>query len=237
MFSTLIESRAARQRHPGGTAFSIGCHAALIGAALYLTYHADQAFAKPKEEQVKFVAVHKDVPKPVDRPKPPDAVVAPPPPKGFKILTAPIVIPDVIPNIDLSAAATNPNDYKTVGVPGGTADGVEGGQPRPIQSDQVYAAMQVERQAALAAGNIPPVYPSALRSGNIEGNVMASFVVDTLGRADMLTFTVLKSTHELFTDAVRAQLPRMKFIPAEVGGHKVRQLVQMPFMFTLSKQP
>jgi protein TonB len=34
---------------------------------------------------------------------------------------------------------------------------------------------------------------------------------------------------------VRVALRRMRFIPAEVGGAKVRQLVQMPFVFTLSR--
>ena len=38
-----------------------------------------------------------------------------------------------------------------------------------------------------------------LRSANVEGEVLAQFVVDTTGRADMSTFKVLKSTHELFT--------------------------------------
>jgi len=27
----------------------------------------------------------------------------------------------------------------------------------------------------------------------------------------------------------------MRFVPAEIGGKKVRQLVQMPFLFTLSR--
>jgi hypothetical protein len=34
---------------------------------------------------------------------------------------------------------------------------------------------------------------------------------------------------------VRAVLPSMKFYPAEVGGRKVKQLVQLPFAFKLNK--
>jgi outer membrane biosynthesis protein TonB len=30
-------------------------------------------------------------------------------------------------------------------------------------------------------------------------------------------------------------LGRMHFVPAEIGGKKVRQLVQMPFLFKLSR--
>jgi protein TonB len=46
---------------------------------------------------------------------------------------------------------------------------------------------------------------------------------------------VLKSSHELFTQAVKNALPNMRFYPAEVGGKKVKQLVQQPFTFSLSK--
>ena len=35
-----------------------------------------------------------------------------------------------------------------------------------------------------------------------------SVVVDTTGRADMSQFKVLKSTHDLFTNAVKASLPK-----------------------------
>jgi periplasmic protein TonB len=34
---------------------------------------------------------------------------------------------------------------------------------------------------------------------------------------------------------VRTALRRMRFVPAQIGGKKVRQLVQMPFVFTLQK--
>ena len=39
----------------------------------------------------------------------------------------------------------------------------------------------------------------------------------------------------LFTQAVKNALPNMRFYPAEVGGKKVKQLVQQPFTFSLSK--
>jgi protein TonB len=34
---------------------------------------------------------------------------------------------------------------------------------------------------------------------------------------------------------VRRALARMRFVPAEAGGRKVSQLVEMPFVFTLSR--
>jgi protein TonB len=178
----------------------------------------------------------KTEPPPKADPIPPSQrIVAPPPPKGFQILTAPITIPDVIPAIDFSATPTNPDNYSGVGQAGGTADGIVGGQPRPVQTDQVYEVVQVERQAALGDGNSPPPYPSALHSAGIEGSVLLSFVVDTSGHADMATVKVLKSTHPFFTTAVLDHLPRMKFIPAGIGGHAVKQLVQQSFVFTINR--
>ena len=63
----------------------------------------------------------------------------------------------------------------------------------------------------------------------------ATWRVDTSGMYEHETFKVLKSTHELFTQAVRDALPLMRLTPAEVGGGKVRQLVQQPFIFALPR--
>ena len=86
-------------------------------------------------------------------------------------------------------------------------------------------------------GNPGPRYPDLLREAKIEGEVLAQFVVGPDGEADMSTFKVLKSTHDLFTVAVQNALPNMKFSAPEVGGKGVKQLVQMPFQFSLTKEP
>ena len=69
---------------------------------------------------------------------------------------------------------------------------------------------------------------------NVQGVVIGKFVIDTTGLADMRSFEVLRSDHEGFTTAVREALPAMRFHPAEVGGRRVKQLVQMPFSFSIS---
>ncbi len=107
--------------------------------------------------------------------------------------------------------------------------------PKPIEPDQVLMDFQVEQRVKPARGNRAPDYPVALRRANVEGQVTVEFVVDTSGRADMGTFKQIKATNTLFTEAVKEQLPAMVFIPAEVGHHKVKQMVRMPFVFTLSK--
>ena len=238
MFDNLIESRAAKQRRAGGMIFSAVLHAVLITGAIYGTLQAKEQLEKPKAEKVEFVEMKKkdEPPPPKEEPKPPppDVVMKAPPPKGFQVLTAPIKIPDVLPDIDLSKKVTNEEDFSGKGVAGGIAKGVVGGTPQPV-SDQPYFEFQVEKQVAATPGNAAPRYPDMLRSANVEGEVLAQFVVDTTGRAEMNTFKVLKSSHDLFTNSVKSALANMKFYPAEVGGRKVKQLVQMPFVFSRNK--
>jgi protein TonB len=77
-----------------------------------------------------------------------------------------------------------------------------------------------------------PEYPSNLRSEGVSGAVLAEFVVDSSGHADMSTLQILRSDNRFFTLAVRRALPNMRFIPAESSGHRVSQRLQMPFSFT-----
>jgi TonB family protein len=106
---------------------------------------------------------------------------------------------------------------------------------RQGDSERVYFEFQTDEQAHEAPGSPVPAYPPMLRSAGVEGEVLAQFVVDTAGRTEPGTFKVLKSTHELFTQAVRDVLPNLRFTPAVVNGQKVRQLVQMPFPFQLKR--
>jgi protein TonB len=239
MFNNLLESKAKKTRSPGGVLFSFVAHFVLVTGAVYATAHAAGLVDKPKQEKIDFVEMKKDEPPPPkDEPKPPpppEVVAAPPPPKGFQVLTAPVEIPDVIPDIDLTKKVTDEADFTGKGVAGGVAKGVEGGKAPPLQTDQPYFEFQVEKPVVSAPGSPAPRYPDILRQAGVEGEVLAQFVVDTTGRAETNSFKVLKASHELFAQAVKNALPGMRFIPAEVGGRKVKQLVQQPFGFTIAK--
>jgi len=83
--------------------------------------------------------------------------------------------------------------------------------------------------------NQPPRYPTALRAANVEGEVVGQFIVGEDGAPDSASFTIVRSTNDQFADAVRASIASLRFNPALVGGRPVKQLVQMPFYFDLSK--
>jgi protein TonB len=104
-----------------------------------------------------------------------------------------------------------------------------------VPADGIFNELEVDRPVMLAPGVVGPSYPDVLRAAGIDGTVLAQFVVDTLGRVDVNSFVALRSDHALFTNAVRAALGRMRFLPAEAGGRKVRQLVQQPFQFSVTR--
>jgi periplasmic protein TonB len=237
MFNNLLESKPKKEKRGGGTVTSVVLHSIIVGLAVYATANAAIRNEKPRQEKIDFVETPKDQPPPKEEPPPPpppDVVVAPPPPKGFQVLTAPVEIPDVIPDIDLSKKVTDENDFSGKGVAGGKASGVEGGKA-VVQSDQPYFEFQVEKPVVPAPGSVSPRYPDMLRQAGVEGEVLAQFVVDTTGKAEPGSLKILKSSHDMFVQSVKNALPNMKFIPAEVGGRKVKQLVQQPFTFSISK--
>ncbi|MEP6692413.1 MAG: energy transducer TonB, partial [Gemmatimonadaceae bacterium] len=232
MFNNLIESKPKKDRTVGGMLWSVVLHTALIGGGVAATLHAGERVKEmARQEDVKFIDIPKKEPPPPPpdkAPPPPDVVAAPPPPKGFQVLTAPINIPDKIPDVDLSKSVTDEADFSGKGVAGGTSKGVVGGTA-PVNQEQTYFEFQVEKPAMAKESNPPPRYPDILRSGNVEGEVLGQFTVDTLGRAEPGSFKVLKSTNELFSTSVRNVLGSLRFYPAETGGRKVRMIVQQPF--------
>ena len=264
MFNTLIESKPKKKRTVAGTFSSVVIHAVIIFFAVYATANAREANAsKPRAENVKFVEVKKEEPKPEpERPKPkqpepeparpkqaPRApqpvaprVEAPAPPNGFHVLQAPVNIPVRIPDIDLSRAVTSAADFSGKGVAGGTGSGREGGTPGGTGTGEgppdivktTYREHEVEVEARLLSGG-QPSYPDPLRASGVEGRVVVEFVVNENGRVQPGSLKVIQSDNALFTAAVRAQLPNMRFSPARVGGRAVKQYVQLPLTFRLDR--
>ncbi len=105
----------------------------------------------------------------------------------------------------------------------------------PRTASQPYFEFEVEKQASQVPGTGNLRYPDSLRTASVEGEVLVQFVVDANGAYEPGSLKVLKSSHDLFTKAVAAALPGMRFYPAQVGGKAVRQVIQQPFTFALSR--
>ena len=169
MFNNLLESKAQKQTFFGGGFLSGVAHVFLVWGAIVATANAGQKLREAKEQKVDFVEVKKEKPKeaPKEQPKMEQAV---PIVKGFQVLTAPINIPDVIPEIDLSRSVTNEADFTGKGVQGGVANGVKGGIV-PVEQGQTYFEFQVEKPVVGAPGSAQPRYPEILKSAGVEGEV------------------------------------------------------------------
>ncbi len=90
--------------------------------------------------------------------------------------------------------------------------------------------------ASSGSGPATPVMDtdrSAMERGT-EGQVEATYVVDTLGRVDTTTIQVLRSDHPKFTESVRTALGDTRFRPAKRAGKSVRQLVKQRFRFQIA---
>jgi TonB family protein len=102
----------------------------------------------------------------------------------------------------------------------------------PKVKGPVYFEFQVEKPAA-PTGNAHPIYPAVLHAAKVEASVVAQFVVLEDGSVDMDTFKIVRSTQDLFAASARQFVMRARFTPAEIGGKKVRELVQLPIEFRL----
>jgi protein TonB len=228
MLETLLESKSTRERSAGGVMVSVTAHTALIAAALYATAHA-RVQAAEFPETVRAVYFPQD-PLPVQSASPTMGTQ-----RTFDGHRLVFVAPDVdikVPSVDISDVVSKPGDFSpgTIASPGSDVGQDSGGSSAAAP----FRADQVEKQVGVIPGSAPR-YPEVLRSSGVEGRVVAEFVVDEQGRAEEGGVRFVRSDNQLFEDAVRIALRRMRFIPAEVGGVKVRQLVQMPFVFTLSR--
>jgi protein TonB len=233
MLTTLIESRRRSRRSTGSTTASIIAHATLIILATAATARGsdDTPASLPPSPVVTYFAVAETPPARGNTAAPStptdDAPRLPTPP--VRQIDLPVDIPTTVPPLDLSRLASDPSDF----VIGERTTSGPIGADAPASNGQggTYAGWQVEKGATPLTGNPRPHYPSLLQSAQVDGEVLAQFVVDSSGLVDMATFRAIRTTDELFTEAVKRVLVRWKFQPAEVGGRKVRQLVQMPLTF------
>jgi periplasmic protein TonB len=229
MLETLLESKSKASRSTGGTIASVVAHTVLVVAALYATAQARPQPARPRDTIRPMY---------IPRPKPPSplasrATISERRPVGRRLIFVEPNLSIDVPPIDVTGTVSTPDDFSAT--PFGTAspidgeDGGTGGDAAPFRADQV------EKQVTVIPGAAPPRYPEVLRSAGVEGQVTALLVVDEDGRPEEESIRFIRSDNRLFEDAVRTALRRMRFTPAELGGTKVRQLVQMPFLFALAR--
>ena len=240
MFDRLLESRSRRERRIAATTASVAMHAAIVLVAVAATLKADPR--PPADPVPDDRVIWVDPPSPTDGsaadarggahrapPRNPEPREIDP---GRIDIVLDILPPATEPRVDLGATIGSTFDRSGSLIPAGP-DGAGSGALAP---GGVFTRASVERVASLRAGNPTPRYPERLRAAGREGRVDMRFVVDTLGRVEPGTPTVLASSDPLFTAAVRDVLPRLRFAPATMGGRTVRMMVEMPFVFRVERR-
>ncbi|MDQ6769128.1 MAG: energy transducer TonB [Gemmatimonadota bacterium] len=227
MLNRLLESRAKRDLSARGPITSVAAHAALIAAAVFATTQTrtDVPPAPNSTHTVYFAPATPAVPSPHTPGRVPTVR------RPQMVFVDPRVNVSM-PSVDLAFPEVVAGDFRRALMAGSASTGAE--SPESGDEGRSFHADQVEKEVSLISGSAPLRYPDVLRTAGVEGKVLARFVVNEDGRVDGRTVTILRSDNPLFEEAVRASLSRMRFNAAEIGGKKVRQLVEMPFLFALS---
>jgi protein TonB len=229
----LPESARDRKRSFGGAAVSTLLHGLLIGGSVVATGITAEHAATPEQPERLVYIVPERTP---SRQSP----AAEPPRQLIPTNVEPLIPALDPPRIDLAIVpAQLPLATSTIGTVGADAfrtlrrDSVPTG-PHAVSSNEAFTEMTVEKAAQPRAGNPAPRYPSLLVNAGVEGVVYARFVVDTTGRVEAESIRFTKSDHLLFERAVRESLLRSRFVPAEAGARRVRQLVEQAFSFAIT---
>lgn len=229
MLGTLLESKAKKERSKAGVALSVGAHSLLIGAALYATAQARPELSKPTEMVRPLY-----FPPPVHAPRSQAVATNSGRTRVSPLRFVPPSIDISVPTVEIPTTLSRASDFNSGAGFGPTTDGPVHGNSAGGDNG-LFLTDQVEKQVSLEPGTKPPRYPETLRAAGVEGRVVALFVVSERGLVEEGSIRILSSDNSLFEAAVRSSLARMRFAPAEIAGKKVRQQVQMPFLFTLSR--
>jgi len=224
MFEVLVESRERRRRPVGQTATSVAVHAAIIFAAVTTVHGSADPVTDIADPSVIFIAPT-DV-RPTPRTGQRDGTA--PSPTGFPTVVPVIDIPPNLPPITITRQPFDPRAFTGHGSEGGVPDGVgaAGGSP-DVATLVVKSAEADEPPRLLTMGSLRA--PAGLEG--VPGQVVLSFVVDTLGRTEAGSIKVLTSSSRVFEQSAIAMALGSRYTPGRNGGRSVRVLVEQPVVF------
>ena len=230
----LPESARDRKRSYGGATVSTLVHAVLIGGSVLGTGMTHEVMTSRPERVESLVYV------PPRPPEPPRVPQQPPPQQLIMTNVDPVstlqvqplnlaIIPTGLPPVGATIGTIREDAFRVA-----PRDSMPRGPIGPA-STEPFTELTVEKAVQPLAGNPSPRYPTLLQASGIEGTVSAQFVVDTMGKVEAVSIAFPRSDHSLFERAVREVLLRSRYVPAEFGGQRVRQLVEQSFTFAIRR--
>jgi TonB family protein len=224
MLEVLLESRGARAPRPvAGVAISVAVHFAALVAMGVSAQHAAEELARRLEQ---------------DRIDPPIFVV--PPNRAIPSRAEKLRF------IELGGGTSDkgtPDGAKKLADQGDFSAPLIAGSESPVDvpevptpqstPDNAFSIVDVDSAAIRDPSSAAPAYPPMMMAKGVEGYATMRFVVDSTGLVDLHTVQLLDATHAEFVQAVHEALPKMKFRPARMGTHSVRQLADQMFRFEI----
>jgi len=134
----------------------------------------------------------------------------------------PLTVPALPPGLDPRALTP---DFSTDWAPRAAAGRAGGNAGEP--------GFSVAEMAPEVLSGPLPVYPDLLRQAGVEGQVILEARVDSSGRVQKGSVSVVFATHPGFVVPARHALMATLFRPARVNGQAVTMLVRVPFAFSL----
>lgn len=227
MFTTLLESRRRRERRLGHGALSLMLHLGLgVGAVEATRRVAAPAPDDPRMDTAVYL-LEQPRPRPAPVEVPPDAPGLVPAPGLSVPVSVPIEIPSGLPPVE-AGPAIDPSRF----VPGpGRAPTACLGCPAALPgAAAVFTEATVEQPVEILE-QASPRYPPMLAAARVAGRASVRFVVDTLGRVEPGSVTVVEADHPAFAASAVAAIERARFRPARIGSRAVRQLVLQTVRF------
>jgi periplasmic protein TonB len=233
MLDVLLESHAARPRRLGSAITSALLHGAIVVAAVALALPGRVTAPVSGETPDSIITFVLPTQAPPMRGRTRAATEATPTLPDLPTIVPPSVTPVAIPPVDLGPVVDDRIRIGPETRPGSPF--ARSGRPLDVGSGGVVDAGTADRVPRLLGRAIEPRYPSRLRAAGTEGSVVAEFVIDTLGRAELESLRFPAPTNPLFAASIREAIARYRFAPGELGGQKVRTRVQLPFEFRLAR--
>lgn len=143
-------------------------------------------------------------------------------------------VPDVTTELDLTGRITSATDFENADTHTLVDQSAMYALTHPGPNG-AYTEDVVEKTAWPMRENPRPRYPNELQRAGIEGSFIVQFVVDSTGRIDEKTLSFPRDAQPGFLRAVKDALLRSRYLPAELAGMRVRQLVQQQFTFVLAR--
>jgi TonB family protein len=99
-----------------------------------------------------------------------------------------------------------------------------------LDDTTAYPECAVDRVAAIHARRYPD-YPPMLAGARVDGVVRVEFTILPTGAIDTARVKVLRSSHDLFTRAVREAMATWTAEPARLGQRRVPEQLEYEFRF------